>query len=154
MGLTTGSAWPRLRRIVPAVVVAAAATGCPTVDLGDEPQDVGQCRPDRQYFQDVIWPEFLVPADPNRSCIGDGTGGCHDASQGRSAFRLIIPSGSATPDYGRNYDVTTRFLNCGTPEASPLLTKPLSGRDVHGGGDLFTATGDPAVDAFNNWPGF
>ena len=79
MGLTTGSAWPRLRRIVPAVVVAAAATGCPTVDLGDEPQDVGQCRPDRQYFQDVIWPEFLVPADPNRSCIGDGTGGCDGA---------------------------------------------------------------------------
>lgn len=136
------------------MLVAAALlahAGCPTVDLGDEPQDVGKCLPDRQYFRDVIWPEVLVPADTSRSCVGSGSGGCHDASQGRSAFRLFLPTGGAPPNFNQNYEVVTRFLNCGSWESSSLLTKPLAGRDPHGGGDIFAQTGDSAVDAFLMW---
>ena len=49
------------------------------------------------------------------------------------------------------YQVVTRFLNCATPEASPLLGKPLVGDDPHGGGDLFPSTADPAVVSFLGW---
>jgi hypothetical protein len=46
--------------------------------------------------------------------------------------------------------VVTRFLNCGSPDASSLLTKPLSTSDQHGGGDIYNA-GDPEVTAFETW---
>jgi hypothetical protein len=53
-------------------------------------------------------------------------------------------------DHDSNYNVVSRFLNCGTPEASSLLTKPLSGVDPHGGGDLF-APGSQTEADFLNW---
>lgn len=74
-------------------------------------------------------------------------GGCHRLEDGRSALRLQT---TAPVDHPRNYDVVTRFLNCGAPEASSLLTKPLSGIDPHGGGDLF-APGSAAETAFLQW---
>ena len=54
-------------------------------------------------------------------------------------------------DYVANYRVTQQYLNCGTPTASQLLTKPLAGIDGHGGGDLFADLNDPAVVVFLNW---
>mgnify|MGYP001602402940 CR=1 FL=1 len=50
-----------------------------------------------------------------------------------------------------NYRITQLYLNCGQPQASLLLTKPLKGVDAHGGGDLFADTSDPAVQAFLAW---
>lgn len=120
--------------------------GCPTVDLGDTPPDIGQCRPDRQYYIDVIWPRYLAPATAARSCVA--ASGCHDAQTGRSALRL---SSSTPVDHDRNYQVVTRFLNCSTPTASELLTKPLAGIEAHQGGDIFPNATDPAVVDFQGW---
>lgn len=116
---------------------AVAGAGCPTVDLGDTPVSPGSCRPDPAYYRDVIWPEFIAPGDASRSCVA--AAGCHRIEDGRSALRLATDP----VDEARNYDNFTRFLNCGAPEASAALTKPLSGVDPHGGGDLFAPGSDP-----------
>ena len=133
----------RLALIV--ATLAVTSVGCPTVDLGDVPADPGQCRPDPAYYEDVIWPEFLAPAAaPERSCINDA--GCHRSADGRSALRLLHDP----PDHDANYGVVTRFLNCGTPDASSLLSKPASGVDPHGGGDLFGLE-DQTTTVFLQW---
>lgn len=119
--------------------------GCPTVDLGDVPPDPNVCRPDRTYFDEEIWPNFLAPADTAKSCVAQA--GCHAAANGRSALRLDT---SMPPDLAQNYATVTRFLNCNTPEASSLLTKPLATEDPHGGGDMFQP-GDPAIALFEEW---
>lgn len=119
-------------------------TGCPTVDLGETPVSPGACRPDPGYFEEQIWPAFLAPADPARTCVGEA--GCHRIEDGRSALRLTTDP----LDLGRNYDVVTRFLDCGAPDSSALYTKPVSGVGPHGGGDLF-APGDPAAEIFLGW---
>jgi hypothetical protein len=135
--------------VAPALVpaVALALVGCPTVDLGDNPPDPGVCRPDRAYFDAELWPRFLAPAEEARSCV---RAGCHGDVRGVSALRLD----STEPiDLARNYQVSTRFLNCGTPGASPLYTKPLAGLEGHGGGDIFPDTDppDPQAAVFLMW---
>jgi len=128
-----------------AIASAILLSGCPTVDLGETPVSPGACRPDPAYFEDVIWPEFIDTADDTKSCVSEG--GCHQLENGRSAFRVSL----TTPiDFSANYNVATRFLNCGTPSASTLLTKPLSGVDSHGGGDLLTP-GSASETAFLDW---
>jgi hypothetical protein len=85
-----------------------------------------------------MWPEFFAPADEARSCVASA--GCHRVEDGRSALRLE----TADPvDQDHNYDRVTRFLDCGAPEASPALTKPLEGVEPHGGGDVFGAGSEP-----------
>lgn len=138
-----GRVRPRVLAVL--VVFGLFCAGCPTVDLGETPVSPGSCRPDPAYFEDVVWPEFLAPDDPARSCVGES--GCHRLEDGRSAFRL---STTSPIDFPRNYDVTARFLNCGTPEASSALTKPLSGVDPHGGGDLIDP-GSNAEMVFLEW---
>jgi len=123
------------------VVFLLGLAGCPTVDLGDTPPDPGVCRPDPGTFRDVIWPEVLAPSGAD-SCVGQS--GCHALETGRSALRLEDPTSDPTA-HDRNYNVVTRFLNCGSPDASSLVTKPLSGVDPHGGGDLFDPGDDPVV---------
>jgi hypothetical protein len=125
------------------LVCAPALLGaCPTVDLGDQPPDPEQCRPDMQYFHDHIWPEYLAPADTAKSCVAQS--GCHGDS---TAFHLR----TQPVDDAFNYLATARELNCAMPSESPLLTKPLVGGDPHGGGDVFTSTSDPAVVVFLGW---
>jgi hypothetical protein len=120
-------------------------TGCPTVDLGETPVSPGACRPDQAYFGDTMWPQFFAPGDEARSCVA--MSGCHRIEDGRSALRLE----SEEPiDQGHNYDVVTRFLNCGSPESSSVLTKPLAGIDAHGGGELFGAGSEPEA-TFLGW---
>ena len=43
----------------------------------------------------------------------------------------------------------SRFLNCGTPDASSFLTKPLIGIDPHGGGDLIAPGSTPEMQFFD-----
>jgi len=119
--------------------------GCPTVDLGDQPPGPERCLPSAQYFHDVIWPEYLAPADASKSCVANA--GCHQTANGRSALRLE----TAPVDDTRNYQAVTPFLSCSSPESSLLLSKPLKGGDPHGGGDIFAASSDPAVDKFLMW---
>lgn len=145
-----GARYPRARMIrTAAIVVGSVALGClaacPTVDLGEDPSNPGVCRPDPAYFRNEVWPKFIkVPSDP-MSCAG--AAGCHREADGRSGLRF---DSSSTPDLDRNYRVAIRFLNCGTPSASTLLTRPLAGEDSHGGGDIFTMT-DPQVAVFEGW---
>lgn len=138
--------WVR-RRAFAALLISTCAlgsAGCPTVDLGETPVSPGSCRPDPGYYRDVIWPEFIAPPDVSVSCVGDA--GCHRIEDGRSALRF-----TTTPiDDNRNYDNLTRFLNCGAPEASAALTKPLSGVDPHGGGDLIDP-GSSTETTFLEW---
>lgn len=133
-----------LRQILFALCLLPLAA-CPTVDLGDMPVSPGACRPDPAYFEEVIWPEFIDTGAAETSCVIDG--GCHQLENGRSAFRVSVGD---RLDLSANYNVVSRFLNCGTPSASALLTKPLSGVDSHGGGDLFSPS-SPSEDVFLDW---
>ncbi len=126
-------------------LVALACAGCPTVDLGDDPVEPGVCRPDPDFFRTRVWPEYLAQPDMAKTCVGRS--GCHGEADGRSALRLDTTD---PIDFTRNYQVVTRFLNCGTPEASSLFTKPLTGEDPHGGGDMF-AGGDASAAVFLDW---
>lgn len=122
---------------------AALLAGCPTVDLGDTPTEVGLCNPPGglAYFQDKVWPSFIVRSDPNTSCAKVG---CHVAGGNGLDFPMTV-------DYPAAYKRVQIYLNCGTPEASLLLTKPLAGIDPHGGADLFANLNDPAVQIFLDW---
>lgn len=134
------------------VLCLLSSAGCPTVDLGDVPPDPGQCRPDPGYFRDVIWGGYLAPADEMRSCVSQA--GCHRTGDGRSALRLSVPPAGMPDavDHDANYAVVTRFLNCGSPAASSLLSKPIGGVDPHGGGDMFAAGSEPET-LFLQWFG-
>ena len=139
-----------MRRLAHALLVALVAltvTGCPTVDLGENPPDPPTCRPDFLYYQDVIYPEYIAPANTALSCVD--APGCHRVDDGRSALRLTINP----PDHEGNYAIVSRFLNCGLPEASSMLTKPMSGVDPHGGGDMFDETFGPTTPRgiFEEW---
>lgn len=138
--------------VLPLVLLAALGTGCPTVDLGDDPPDPGQCRPSPVYFEDVIWPRYIkAQSDPAASCVDAPA--CHRREDGRSALRLEVPPPDQPDnvDYAANYAIVTRFLNCGSPESSSLLTKPLSGIDAHGGGDLINGPASPLYNDFLQW---
>ena len=118
--------------------------GCQTVDLGETPTGASRCSPSPDYFEDVIWPMYINSGDSATSCVDAG---CHNSENGKSTFRV----NTAEPiDFAANYKITTFFLNCGTPEASELLTEPLAGVESHGGGDLF-APGSEAEDIFLDW---
>jgi hypothetical protein len=129
-----------IRALIACCVLTLA--GCPTVDLGDTPPDIGACNPNGglDYFTNNIWPSYLNTAGAANCAVT----GCHLMSHGLAL--------STTPplDYAANFRIAQQYLNCGTPEASELLTKPLAGVDGHGGGDLFTMT-DAQYQVFMMW---
>lgn len=128
------------------LLLAFGLMGCPSVDLGETPIAPGSCRPDPAYFQDVIWPEFVAPADPALSCIVES--GCHDVSNNAKSSLQFL---TETPiDFQTNYDIMTGFLNCANPEASRAFTKPVSGVIPHGGEELFEP-GSPSAVTFLQW---
>jgi hypothetical protein len=122
----------------------ALLAGCPTVDLGDTPTEVGLCNPPGgvQYFQDQIWPKYVVRGASDGGCARVGS--CHVAGGNGLEFPMPV-------DYPTAYRHSQVYLNCGTPAASPFLTKPLAGIDPHGGDDIFSSTSDPAVQVFLDW---
>jgi hypothetical protein len=123
--------------------LALALTGCPTVDLGDTPTEIGLCNPagGLAYFQDQVWPNYVVRTPPAMSCA---TVGCHIAGGNGLDFPAQV-------DYPAAYKRAQIYLNCGTPAASLFLTKPLAGVEPHSGGDLFSGLNDPAVQIFLDW---
>lgn len=126
-------------------IVAALLAGCPTVDLGDTPTDIGLCNPPGgfDYFEAEIWPSFVRPEDPTRGCTR--TGGCHNEAGGNALGFRTNPL-----DMSFNYRQALLYLNCGQPGSSTLLTKPLAGIDPHGGGDLIQR-GEDAETVFLGW---
>jgi hypothetical protein len=117
--------------------------GCPTVDLGDDPPDIGLCNPTQgmQYYVDEIVPKYLKVADTANGC--GRSSACHNRAHGL-ALDLLNPNSS------QNYRLTLNYLNCGQPRQSQLLTKPLAGEDGHGGGDLFQ-NGSTEMMTFLMW---
>jgi hypothetical protein len=133
----------RVAAVAVALGIAGAASGCPTVDQGDQPVAPEACRPDPELFETTIWPNAIAPAgDDAHSCVAQA--GCHARETGRSALRLIAAPASKV-DYTMNYDAVTRFLNCSTPSASPFISKPTAGGDPHAGGDLWTSGAEPEL---------
>ncbi len=120
--------------------------GCPTVDLGDTPTDINLCNPPggREYFDEMVWPEFVRPSDTANGCTRSG--GCHNEGGGTALNFRTNPL-----DLAFNYRQAQVFLNCGTPGASDFLTKPLAGIEPHGGMDIFSSESDPAVQVFLGW---
>jgi hypothetical protein len=129
-------------------VALVALAGCPTVDLGDTPADIGLCNPTEgeSYFEMQVWPMYIDRGGGTSSCIRTG-GGCHDQNGGNALSFATQPI-----DFKANFRAAQVYLNCGTPEMSELLTKPLQGiDDPHGGGNIFTTVNDPAVQIFLAW---
>lgn len=128
------------------VVLTLTATGCPTVDLGDTPEDIGLCNPrgGLPYFQSVIWPMYVRPTNTTSGCTK--TGGCHILGDGN----LLGYKVGTQVDFAANYRATLVHLECGAPTMSKYLTKPLAGIDGHGGMDIFQP-GAPEVQLFLDW---
>jgi hypothetical protein len=140
MGNHRSAAAAGLRCLGLALLAGAGLTGCPTVDLGDTPTEIGLCNPPGglAYFQDQIWPKYVN--NPKNSCA---QASCHIAGGNGLDFPAQV-------DYPASYKRSQIYLNCGTPSASLFLTKPLAGIDAHSGGDIFS-DGDPAVQIFLDW---
>lgn len=133
------AAWP------PALAVLLLA-GCPTVDLGDTPSEIGKCNPAGgvDYFTDVIWPQYVRPDNTTNGCTK--AGGCHNEAGGNGlSFQT-----QGTIDFNFNYRQAQQYLKCGQPMTSEFLTAPLAGIDAHGGMDIFQP-GDPEVQLFLDW---
>ena len=126
------------------VVLALGAAGCPTVELGDTPEDIGLCNPrgGLTYFQDVIWPRYVRDGMAN-ACTS--AGGCHVLGAGNLLGYKVQPV-----DFPANYRATLVHLDCGTPMMSKFLTKPLAGIDGHGGMDIYMASA-PEIQLFLDW---
>jgi len=126
-----------------ALTAVTALAGCPTVDLGDTPTEIGLCNPagGLAYFQAQIWPNIIDRGAAANSCAKVA---CHVGGGNGLEFPMTI-------DYPTAYKRTQIYLNCGSPEASLFLTKPLAGIDPHSGGDLFADMNDPAVQLFLAW---
>ena len=99
------------------VVAASMLTGCPTVDLGDTPSDIGLCNPPGgiDYFTAELWPNFVRPMDATRGCTK--TGNCHSEAGGNALGFRTNPL-----DMSFNYRQTQIYLNCGQPAASARLS--------------------------------
>jgi hypothetical protein len=130
-------------RLAFAALCVLALPGCPTVDLGDTPSDIGACNPSKgiDYFISDIEPKYIKLQDPVNSCAR--TTMCHDGANGLALSRTV-------GDDMLNYRVSQGYLNCGSPMASQMLTLPLAGVDGHGGGDLFQP-GSPEEMTFLAW---
>jgi hypothetical protein len=117
-----------------------ALAGCPVVDLGDTPSEIGLCNPRGgfEYFQAEIEPHYLKLPDAVNSCARNGN--CHQA------HGPVLVVGKDND----NYRAVLQNITCGQPSSSPLLTKPMGGIDGHGGGDLFQP-GSPEEQTFLMW---
>jgi hypothetical protein len=126
----------------------ALLCGCPTVDLGDDPPDIGRCNPTLglPYFESDIVSKYLKLSDRTSGCGRDGS--CHDRAHGLAFDLSNFSPGSAA--MLTNYRVAQQYLNCGQPRQSALLTKPLAGEDGHGGGDLIQ-NGSAEMMTFLSW---
>jgi hypothetical protein len=125
-----------------AACLVLGVPGCPTVDLGDTPSEIGACNPAKgiDYFTSEIEPKYLKLTDTNGCARGTN---CHDHSNGVPLDR--------TPGMDvANYRACQLALNCGNPKSSRLLTLPLAGIDGHGGGDIYQP-GSPEVAIFLAW---
>ena len=136
------------------VAVSFALAGCPVVDLGETPPGIGVCDPNGNidYFKTMMWDGYIhntaTNCGPSHNMSCDcARSGCHLAPGGAGGlgFSLNVPQ-----DFPLDYQAAQHELICGTPDASKLLTRPISGIDPHGGGDIFSMS-DPQYQLFEGW---
>ena len=137
-----------LRLSIFAVAACTSGAGSHPLDvvhLGDAPEAIAECSPmgGLPYFEAQIWPQYLNPSDPTRSCARSG---CHDKPDAAGGIGL---DATAPVDYASNDAIVQPWLDCEAPSSSLLLTKPL-GVVAHAGGQLFT-TSDPEYSIFLAW---
>ncbi|MEA2701016.1 MAG: hypothetical protein QOI66_5287 [Myxococcales bacterium] len=128
--------------------MAAATTlfgvGCDTVDLGQPPAGLNECRPGPAFFTTDVWPKVLGATFAGKHC---SDGGCHDAASPR---QLVLPPPTSAPavplppDWQAVYTSASNQMQCANVGASELLTRP-SGVRQHGGGKLFEPDGAEAM---------
>lgn len=127
-----------------AFLIALAAAGCGTVDLGPSPADVAACRPSQDYFVTQVWPNFLAKSYGGKHCYDSN---CHDTASGQEMV-LTPPTSAGTvplaPDWAAVYKAVTQQLLCTNVSSSRLLTRP-DGRQPHGGGKLIEPDGPEAT---------
>lgn len=124
--------------------VVALIEACGSVDPGNAPADINACRPDRTFFYQRVWPEFLDKEYQGKRCADSR---CHDRVSGRQL--IIIPPTSAPglplpADWEALYKSVTEQLQCTNVSGSQLLTRP-DGRQTHGGGKLIEPEGPEAA---------
>jgi hypothetical protein len=105
---------------------------------------------DFQTYKSQVEPLFLKKRPGHARCVV-----CHvDAA---TAFKLQKPGGGSwTEEQSRkNFEVASRLVTPGDPDASKLLKHPLApdaGGDVfHGGGRQFSSKNDPEYQAIAAW---
>jgi hypothetical protein len=115
---------------------AAAAAGCDTVDLGQPPAGINECRPGPLFFTTDVWPKVLGASFDGKHC---SDGGCHDAASPR---QLVLPPPTSPaavplpPDWEVDYESAANQMQCSNVAASELYARP-TGIRTHGGGKLF-----------------
>src|SRR5688500_4431488 len=128
---------------------AVLHAGCPTVDLGDTPTDINLCNPagGQDYFVSDIYPNFIkgdTPGD-SKSCTQNNRG--HSEGNGPELTIRFQPR----RDENFNFRQAQLFLNCVNEDMSLLPTKPLTGSDAHGDGNLSDGMNDAEVQTFLVW---
>jgi hypothetical protein len=135
---------------------ALAVSGCETIDVGPATAQLSNCEPPPGFFVSDVWPKFF-------DHYGCGKSGCHDASTGRSAFRLQSLTGVIAPlptdppsswpaAWAANLLSVENNLDCAAPSASAVLVVPENQSGGHGGGTVVTGA-DVAADValFRMW---
>ncbi len=139
----------RLATLALAVAVAGGLPACDTVDLETQPVGINRCRPDRAFFAERIWPQFLDKDFGGKRCTDAR---CHDASSGRQMI-LIRPTSAPTlpfaMDWEAVYKSVTNQMQCTSVLESDLVSRP-DGRRTHGGGKLIEPDG-PEVQLVLQW---
>jgi hypothetical protein len=139
------------RLAILALVVAGlgGSSGCDTVDVETQPVDINRCRPDRAFFAQKIWPEFLDKDIGGKRCTDAR---CHDSSSGR---QMILTRPTTPPtlpfaaDWEAVYKSVTNQMQCTSVLESDPVSRP-DGRRTHGGGKLIEPNG-PEVQLVLQW---
>jgi hypothetical protein len=149
------------RRCAPPLLALALTlvAGCEIIDPGPEVGVAGRCAVDTPFFVERVVPDFLDQHD----CASRGEGGCHDADNGNSIFRLHdtsdvlapLPTDSlgAWPEpWQLNFEATSsQIVDCDNAVLAPLWSEPAGGKTLkHGGGEIFPQTG-PELDLIEEW---
>jgi hypothetical protein len=108
---------------------------------------------DYEYFKTRVQPIFLEKRAGHTRCIV-----CH-SERSNNAFRLekLSPGARAWNEEQsrRNFEMVSRLVVPGDPQAGLLLTHPLApeagGDAYHSGGRQFASREDPAWKALSRW---
>jgi len=157
----------RCSRLFLGAALAALVVACgEDVQQGDAPSQTTLCF---DYFQRCVYPQALnalLPVDQNLDGIYETTArcsnsGCHNASgnsgggfrmgQDTPTISIALPVDQiqASPMYA-NFLAAKGFANLAQPPGSKILQEP-SAQVSHGGGRIFTGTGDPNYQLLLNW---